>query len=171
VGRELEAVRRIIDAFERSDWNAIDVRFGDVRVVLSTDPSSPPEDRATPRPGDRGRDGPADDVGGDEPPVDVAEGDQPEADGTTDPDVVHVVSPSPGLFWRSPEPGAPPFVDVGAVVEPTSTVCIVEIMKLMNHVKAGVAGRIIRVLAGNGEPVEKGDPIFVIAPVQPGTQS
>ncbi len=57
-----------------------------------------------------------------------------------------VVSPSPGIFWRSPEPGAPPFADIGDVVDASATVCIVEVMKLMNHVKAGVSGEVVAVL-------------------------
>ena len=170
MGRDLEAVKRIIDAFEDSDWETIDVRFGDVRVVLST--ASPDRDEPTigsnrrieqdrPAPAET-RDGP--------PPASVGDGAACDTPVEDEPGVVHVSSPSPGIFWRSPEPGAPPFVDIGTVVEPASTVCIVEIMKLMNHVKSGVSGRIVRVLAGNGEPVEKGTPLFAVAPDQPWIQ-
>lgn len=158
MGRDLEAVRRILDAFEASDWDTIDVRFGDVRVVLSASSGAVPSASDPP-------------AAGDPPPVieevrapDLTPSPPPDA---AEPGTVPVVSPSPGIFWRSPEPGAPPFVDEGTVVEPSSTVCIVEIMKLMNHVKAGVSGRITRVWASNGEPVEKGALLFAVDPSEP----
>jgi acetyl-CoA carboxylase biotin carboxyl carrier protein len=75
-----------------------------------------------------------------------------------------VTAPSVGLFWRSPKPGAPPFVEVGDEVGPDDTVCIVEVMKLMNHVRAGVAGTVAAVHPENGQMVEHGDPLFTIEP-------
>jgi acetyl-CoA carboxylase biotin carboxyl carrier protein len=75
-----------------------------------------------------------------------------------------VTAPSVGLFWRSPKPGAPPFVDVGDEVRADDTVCIVEVMKLMNHVRAGVAGTVRAVHPENGQMVEHGDPLFTIEP-------
>jgi acetyl-CoA carboxylase biotin carboxyl carrier protein len=77
-----------------------------------------------------------------------------------------VTAPSVGLFWRSPKPGAPPFVEVGDEVRPDDTVCIVEVMKLMNHVRAGVAGTVRAVHPQNGEMVEHGDPLFTIEPAR-----
>jgi acetyl-CoA carboxylase biotin carboxyl carrier protein len=69
-----------------------------------------------------------------------------------------------GLFWRAPAPGAAPFVEVGATVEAGETVAIVEVMKLMNHVAAPVAGVVTAILVENGAPVEFGQPIVVIDP-------
>ena len=77
---------------------------------------------------------------------------------------LRVTAPSVGLFWRSPKPGAPPFVEVGDEVRPDDTVCIVEVMKLMNHVRAGVAGTVRAVHPENGQMVEHGDPLFTIEP-------
>jgi acetyl-CoA carboxylase biotin carboxyl carrier protein len=76
-----------------------------------------------------------------------------------------ITAPSVGLFWRSPQPGAPHFVDVGQAVGPDDTVCIVEVMKLMNHVKAGLAGVVRSVEAENGAMVEHGQVLFVLDPV------
>ncbi|HVX32216.1 MAG TPA: biotin/lipoyl-containing protein, partial [Solirubrobacterales bacterium] len=77
----------------------------------------------------------------------------------------HVVaSPSVGVFWRSPEPGATPFVDVGQAVEVGQTLCIVEVMKLMQHVVADVAGTIAAIHVENGDNVEFGTPLFSIDP-------
>jgi biotin carboxyl carrier protein len=75
-----------------------------------------------------------------------------------------VVAPSPGIFWRSPEPGAPPFADVGDTIDASATVCIVEVMKLMNHLKAEVGGTVVAVYGVNGVAVQKGEPLFAIAP-------
>jgi biotin carboxyl carrier protein len=75
-----------------------------------------------------------------------------------------VVSPSPGIFWRSPEPGLPPFTDEGHTVDASATVCIVEVMKLMHHVKAGVRGEVVAVYGQNGVAVQKGEPLFAIVP-------
>lgn len=74
-----------------------------------------------------------------------------------------VVSPSIGIVWRSPKPGAPPFVEVGDTVGADDTLCIIEVMKLMTHVKAGAAGRVVRIRASNGETVEYGTPLVDIA--------
>jgi biotin carboxyl carrier protein len=75
-----------------------------------------------------------------------------------------VNSPSVGLFWRAPAPGAPAFVEVGGPVAAGDTVAIVEVMKLMNHVTAPVSGTVIAVLPENGEAVEFGQVLAVIDP-------
>ena len=91
------------------------------------------------------------------------------ANGTTDrPEPVphgHVVKAElVGRFYRAPEPGAKPFVEVGDVVAGDTQVGIVEAMKLMNPVMAGVAGRVTEILVGDAEPVEYGRPLLVIEP-------
>lgn len=80
------------------------------------------------------------------------------------PGLLEVTAPSPGTFYRSPAPGEPPYVDVGSVVEPETQVCILEVMKLMNPVHAGVAGRVVEVCRDNGGPVQFGDVLFRIEP-------
>ena len=74
-----------------------------------------------------------------------------------------IKSPMVGTFYRSPSPGAKPFVEVGQAVKPGDTLCIIEAMKLLNEIEAEVAGEIKDVLVENGEPVEYGQPLFVIA--------
>jgi acetyl-CoA carboxylase biotin carboxyl carrier protein len=73
-----------------------------------------------------------------------------------------VTSPSVGLFWRAPSPGAPPFVDIGAAVGVGDTVAIVEVMKLMNQVSAPANGVVTAILVENGSQVEFGEPLIVI---------
>jgi biotin carboxyl carrier protein len=79
-------------------------------------------------------------------------------------DAVTIVAPMPGTFYRAPAPGAAPFVELGAAVEPSTIVCIIEVMKMMNSVHAGVTGTIADVWVENGEPVEYGTPLFRVVP-------
>ncbi|RYE78018.1 MAG: acetyl-CoA carboxylase biotin carboxyl carrier protein [Oxalobacteraceae bacterium] len=75
----------------------------------------------------------------------------------------HVVkSPMVGTFYRSSSPGAPAFVEVGANVKEGDTLCIIEAMKLLNEIDADLSGTITKVLVENGQPVEFGQPLFVI---------
>ena len=75
----------------------------------------------------------------------------------------HVVkSPMVGTFYRSASPGAPSFVEVGKAVKPGDPLCIIEAMKLLNEIEAEVAGDVLEVLVENGQPVEYGQPLFVI---------
>jgi len=69
-----------------------------------------------------------------------------------------------GTFYRSPEPGARPFVEVGQGVTPDTTVCIIEVMKLMNSISAGSPGRVTHVLVGDAEPVDMGQALILIDP-------
>jgi len=78
-------------------------------------------------------------------------------------DLVAVVSPMVGTFYRAPAPDAPPFVEIGDRVEPGQTLCIVEAMKLMNEIKSEVKGRVVDILVDNAHPVEYGQTMFLIA--------
>jgi len=75
-----------------------------------------------------------------------------------------VKSPIVGTFYEAPSPGAPPFAKVGDTVEVGQVLCIVEAMKLLNEIESDVAGEIIKKLAGNGQPIEYGQELFVIRP-------
>ena len=84
-----------------------------------------------------------------EPPV------EPPVDG------LHpIVAPMLGVFYRAPAPGATPFVDVGARVDEATVVGLIEVMKMMNAIPAGVSGTIVEVCAENAEVVEYGAPLF-----------
>ena len=73
-----------------------------------------------------------------------------------------VTAPMVGTFYSAPAPGAKPFVDIGSEVKPGDVLCIIEAMKMMNQIESDKAGRIVSVLAKNGDPVEFGQPLFVI---------
>lgn len=164
-----EDIRALVSAFEGSDWDEMSLQYGDTRLDLSRNGRAP-QASATPAPAPS----PA--------PVSAPAATTPSAPASIDaatptpaaaptsgpatnlPDGHRVTSPSLGLFWRSPQPGAPPFVEVGQQVGPEDTVCIVEVMKLMNHVKAGVAGTVVAINVDNGAMVEFGAPLVVIEP-------
>ena len=78
--------------------------------------------------------------------------------------LAELTSPIVGTFYRAPSPDDEPFVEEGSRVEPDTTVCIIEAMKVMNEVKAETTGIVRRVLVENGQPVEFGQPIFLIEP-------
>ena len=75
----------------------------------------------------------------------------------------HIVkSPMVGTFYRASAPGAPAFVDIGSVVKEGDTLCIIEAMKLLNEIEADQSGVIKAILVENGQPVEYGEPLFII---------
>ena len=76
----------------------------------------------------------------------------------SEPDVI--AAPMQGTFYRAESPGKEPLVDVGTQVDPDTVVCIVEIMKMMNSVSAGVSGTIVEVCAEDAELVQEGTPLF-----------
>ena len=76
----------------------------------------------------------------------------------------HVVkSPMVGTFYRSPSPDAKAFVEVGQAVKEGQTICIIEAMKLMNEIEADAAGTVKAILVENGQPVEYGQPLFILS--------
>ena len=78
---------------------------------------------------------------------------------------IEIKAPMVGTFYRAPAPESPPYVEVGQVIEPGQVICIIEAMKLMNEIKSEVKGKIIEIQVENTEPVEFGQPMFLIAPV------
>jgi acetyl-CoA carboxylase biotin carboxyl carrier protein len=84
----------------------------------------------------------------------------PQTDG-----FVRVEAPMVGVFYRAPQPGAPPFVEEGDTVAAGQTLCILEAMKLMNEIKAEAAGIVRQIYVGNAEPVEFGQLLFELEPV------
>jgi acetyl-CoA carboxylase biotin carboxyl carrier protein len=75
-----------------------------------------------------------------------------------------VESPMVGTFYRAPAPGADPYVKEGDLIQKGTVVCIVEAMKLMNEIESDVAGRIVKIVAENGKPVEFGQALFLVEP-------
>jgi oxaloacetate decarboxylase alpha subunit len=76
--------------------------------------------------------------------------------------LIPIVAPMVGTFYRTPSPEAAPFVEAGQMVTPGQTVCIIEAMKLMNEIEAEISGRIVEILVENGQPVEYGQTLFLL---------
>lgn len=155
-----DGLRQVLDAFEEGEWDEIHLVTGEVEVHLVARGSTPSVSD-TSHVSIKSRDVAALSSASAVDAADVASvsaAAEPEA-GTE-----LVVAPSPGIFWRAPSPGAPPFTDVGMWVEPGTALCIVEVMKLMNTLPAPVSGTVVEVCAQNGEQVETGRPLFRIRP-------
>lgn len=78
-------------------------------------------------------------------------------------DLIRVPAPMVGTFYRAPDPEADPYVKEGDVIHVGQPLCIIEAMKLMNEIESEVKGRIVRILVEDGEPVQYGEPLFLIA--------
>jgi len=83
---------------------------------------------------------------------------------SSEPGLSDVSSPLLGVFYRAPKPGEPPFVQPGSKVEPETVIGIIEVMKLMNSVRAGVKGEVVEILAENGALVEYGEILLRVRP-------
>lgn len=79
--------------------------------------------------------------------------------------LVTITSPIVGTFYRSPSPDANPFVEIGSKVKKNQVLCIVEAMKLMNEIESETDGIVVKILVENGQPVEYGEPLFLIEPL------
>ena len=82
----------------------------------------------------------------------------------SEPGLCEVPSPLLGFFYRAPKPGEPPFVEVGSHVEDDTVIGIIEVMKLMNTVQAGVKGEVVEILTENGAAVEYGEILLRVRP-------
>ena len=89
---------------------------------------------------------------------------EPEVERGSEDGAHPIVAPMLGTFYRAPAPGATPFVDVGTRVDEETVVCLIEVMKMMNAVPAGVSGTIVEVCAENAAVVEYGAPLFRVEP-------
>lgn len=84
--------------------------------------------------------------------------------GPADENSVEIKSPMVGTFYRTPSPGAKPYVEVGERVQTGQVVCIIEAMKLMNEIESDVSGSILKILVENEQPVEFGQTLFLVSP-------
>lgn len=82
----------------------------------------------------------------------------------SEPGLFEVPAPQLGIFYRAPKPGEPPFIEVGSKVAEDTVIGIIEVMKLMNSVRAGVNGQVVQILADNGAAVEYGEILLRVRP-------
>jgi len=146
---DIRKVKKLIELLEESNLAEIEITEGDDSVRISRQ-STHPAPVAAPAQIQAIAAGPA--PGGDTP----AEATVPPPPGTT------VTAPMVGTFYPAPAPGAKPFVQVGSEIQVGDVLCIIEAMKMMNQIESEHAGRVVSILAENGDPVEFGQPLFII---------
>jgi acetyl-CoA carboxylase biotin carboxyl carrier protein len=152
---DIRKVKKLIELLEESGIAEIEIKEGEESVRISRHPAgavhafSAPIAYAAP-PAAAAPAGAA-----------VAGGAAPAAAPALAPDQA-VTAPMVGTFYSAPAPGAKPFVEIGSEVKPGDTLCIIEAMKMMNQIESDKAGRVVSILVKNGEPVEFGQPLFVI---------
>ncbi len=93
-------------------------------------------------------------------------GQHPTESSGSDENLEVIKSPAPGTFYASPGPDSDPYVEIDSNVTPQTTVCVIEAMKVMNQINAGVTGKIVEILAKNGQAIEYGQPLFKVKPEQ-----
>lgn len=154
---DLRKLKTLIDLVQQSGIAELEITEGEEKVRISRGvPGSVPN--AMPHAGAAYVTGAPTPTAPEAPPAAPAESAAPaEPEG-------HVIkSPMVGTFYRSSAPGAKPFAEVGQVVKAGETVCIIEAMKLLNEIESDQDGTIREILVENGEPVEYGQPLFLLA--------
>jgi len=167
---DLDFVESLIRALDSSSLDSLELERGGTRIRLSKSPNSGSHSAAPMAPPASGNPSPApppvSTVPMPEPPsAPEAVGETPEADqGKGEEHLVEVTSPMVGTFYRAPAPDAPAYVDVGDRVQEGTVLCIIEAMKLMNELESEMEGTIARILVEDAEPVEFGQPLFLVDP-------
>lgn len=151
---DLRKLKKLIDLVQESGIGEIEITEGEEKVRISRQVNSGPVIMAAPAMAPMAMPGGAMPAGA--PAAPAAAAAPEEAKGHT------LKSPMVGTFYRAPSPGAPAFVEVGQSVTKGQTLCIIEAMKLLNEIESDVAGTIKAVLVENGQPVEYGQPLFLI---------
>lgn len=147
---DIRKVKKLIELLEESGIAEIEISEGEESVRISRYPAAgvmaypPPAQPAAPA------------------AVQVQQEQPPAAPPEEPPKGHQVTAPMVGTFYSGPSPGSKAFVEIGTRVEPGDTLCIIEAMKMMNQIEADVAGRVVSVLVENGDPVEFGQPLFII---------
>ena len=159
-------IRRVLEALDASEWDEAVITVGDVRIAVARNGASLPtgQDQVPTDPAPAADSAPAPapaaaPVVAPTAPTPAPASSSAQASGPT----LLVTAPSVGVFWRSPEPAAPPFVELGQHVNAGDTMGIVEVMKLMSHVDAPAAGTVIEIHVDNAGSVEHGAPLFTLA--------
>jgi acetyl-CoA carboxylase biotin carboxyl carrier protein len=152
---DIRKVKKLIELLEESGIAEIEISEGEESVRISRYPGGAPPPHMmhyAPAPA------PVPHISAPAPPAALAPA-APVAAAKLD---YTVTAPMVGTFYSAASPGAKPFVDIGSEVNVGDTLCIIEAMKMMNQIESDKSGRVTGVLAKNGEPVEFGQPLFII---------
>ena len=150
---DLRKLKKLIDLVQESGIGEIEITDGEEKVRISRQVAGPPVFLASPAMQAMGYPATGPGAGTQSAPATAA---PPEPKGHA------LKSPMVGTFYRAPSPGAPSFVEVGQSVSKGQTLCIIEAMKLLNEIESDVAGTVKAILVESGQPVEYGQPLFLI---------
>lgn len=148
---DIDKIQKLIEVMVKNDLVEVSLRDGDMEINLRR-PNVAGGGCTTPVAAPVGA------SGGEA----IADTDSISAEDEEKGNFVEIKSPMVGTFYTSPEPEAPPFVNPGAKVIPSSVVCLLEAMKVFSEIKAEVTGTIERILVKNAESVEYGQPLFLV---------
>jgi len=159
---DVEQVVRLVESLDRSGFDFLEVQVGELKVTIGKGepPAAAPVQAAVAAPA------PAPQVAAPAvTPVPAAAAPAAaEAPAPATAGLVEITAPTMGIFYAQPEPGKPPFVTVGALVEESTTVALVEVMKTFHAVAAGVRGTVAEVCVSDAEFVEFGQVLFRVDP-------
>ena len=153
---DVRKIRRLVELMKEHDLTEIDIQQGEVRIQLRRAGNASNPGVILPGPGIRGEAFTPAPAGSSRPAAETL------AEPASENHLAIIKSPMVGTFYAAPDPDSPPFVKVGDHVGPETTICIVEAMKVFNQIPAEVSGKIITVLAENGQSVEFGQPLFKV---------
>jgi acetyl-CoA carboxylase biotin carboxyl carrier protein len=148
---DLRKLKKLIDLVQESGIGEIEITEGEEKVRICRQPAGSPQVLMAAAPMQM--------------PMAPAVAPAPaalEAAKPAEPSGHALKSPMVGTFYRAPSPGAPAFVEVGQAVTKGQTLCIIEAMKLLNEIESDIAGTVKAILVENGQPVEYGQPLFLI---------
>lgn len=152
---DLNLIKKLIKILETSTITDLEIEENDYRIKLSKNVKSfPSTDQShiihhvSPAPSN--------------PQIEVQVESKPAKEEDTEKNQHIIKSPIVGTFYRAPAPDADSYIQVGDIVAPGTVLCIVEAMKLMNEIESDVSGKVIKILAENGKPVEFNQPLFLI---------
>lgn len=152
---DIRKVKKLIEMLEESSLSEIEIQEGEESIRISRNSSAgpvpmtvvtAPQAQAAPPTASLS---PQTEEGGDN-----SEGEQIAGH--------KITAPMVGSFYRAAAPGATPFVDIGSQVAAGDTLCIIEAMKMLNEIESDKSGKVVAILKENGQPVEYGEPLFVI---------
>jgi acetyl-CoA carboxylase biotin carboxyl carrier protein len=155
-----DKLKYLIEEFERSSLHVVHIRRGDIEILLSRGPSTPRFD--APRPSISQSQTAASPTPARQPQVTPEPSSTASTASEVPPGCTVVVAPNIGAFYRSPKPGAAPYVEVGQKVAVGDELCLIEVMKLFTSVRAEVEGTIKAILVVDGAMVDPDQPLFAI---------
>ena len=151
---DIRKVKKLIELLEESGIAEIEIHEGEESIRISRGESAPlPQTMVNVPPADASS----------SLKTQLSTNENSSSDDYSDEGEV-ITAPMVGIFYSSPSPGQPPFVNKGQNIKTGDVLCIIEAMKIMNQIEADIGGKLVRILVENGDPVEYGQPLFVINP-------